>query len=202
VGIRTERSQSDASPPQEVEIPAAPHRRRLRTAPLQLVLMILSERCSSALSHQKNRGAIELTIGSAARLCPPPAKLSAWRFRSPAGISSEPSAQEDALSSPADAARGKNAALRTRRNCYLATPPRSAPRLLPHALSASRKQSQSAAATDAHIQNFLECVRTRKQPNGTIEKGFQAALVIQMANLSLETGRRIRWNSQTLKVEA
>jgi hypothetical protein len=57
-------------------------------------------------------------------------------------------------------------------------------------------------ATDAHIQNFLECVRTRKQPNRTIEKGFQAALVIQMANLSLETGRRIRWNSQTLKVEA
>ena len=56
-------------------------------------------------------------------------------------------------------------------------------------------------ATDAHIQNFLECVRTRKQPNATIEKGFQAALVIQMANLSLETGRRVRWNSQRLKVE-
>jgi hypothetical protein len=45
-------------------------------------------------------------------------------------------------------------------------------------------------------------VRTRKQPNATIEKGFQAALVIQMANLSLETGRRVRWNSQRLKVEA
>jgi len=57
-------------------------------------------------------------------------------------------------------------------------------------------------ATDAHIRNFLECVRTRQQPNATIEKGFQAALVIQMANLSLETRRRIRWNSQTLKVEA
>jgi len=56
-------------------------------------------------------------------------------------------------------------------------------------------------ATDAHIQNFLECVRTRKQPNATIEKGFQAALVIQMANLSLGTGRCIRWNSQMLKVE-
>jgi predicted dehydrogenase len=56
-------------------------------------------------------------------------------------------------------------------------------------------------ATDAHIQDFLECVRTRKQPNATIEKGFQAALVIQMANLSLRTGRCIRWNSQMLKVE-
>lgn len=56
-------------------------------------------------------------------------------------------------------------------------------------------------ATDAHIQNFLECVRTRKQPNAPVEKGFQAALVIQMANLSLETGRRVRWNALTQKVE-
>jgi predicted dehydrogenase len=57
------------------------------------------------------------------------------------------------------------------------------------------------SASDAHIQNFLECVRTRKEPNATIAKGFQAALVIQMANLSLETGRRIKWNAQTQRVE-
>jgi len=56
-------------------------------------------------------------------------------------------------------------------------------------------------ATDAHIQNFLECVRTRKEPNAPVEKGFQAALVIQMANLSLEAGRRVKWNAQTQKVE-
>jgi predicted dehydrogenase len=57
------------------------------------------------------------------------------------------------------------------------------------------------SASDAHIQNFLECVRTRKEPNATIAKGFQAALVIHMANLSLETGRRIKWNAQTQRVE-
>jgi predicted dehydrogenase len=56
-------------------------------------------------------------------------------------------------------------------------------------------------ATDAHIQNFLECVRTRKEPNATVEKGFQAALVIHLANLSLQTGRRIKWNAQTQKAE-
>ncbi len=56
-------------------------------------------------------------------------------------------------------------------------------------------------ATDVHIQNFLECVRTRQEPNAPVEKGFQAALVIQMANLSLETGRRVKWNAQTQKVE-
>jgi len=56
-------------------------------------------------------------------------------------------------------------------------------------------------ATDAHIQNFLECVRTRKEPNAPVEKGFQAALVIHLANLSIETGRRVRWNAQAEKVE-
>lgn len=57
------------------------------------------------------------------------------------------------------------------------------------------------SSSDAHIQNFLACVRTRQQPNGTVEKGFQAALVIHLANLSLQTGRRIKWNAKTQKVE-
>lgn len=64
-----------------------------------------------------------------------------------------------------------------------------------------RETGSFDAASDDHIRNFLECVRTRRQPNATVEKGFQAALVIQMANLSLEKGRRIRWNAQTQKVE-
>jgi predicted dehydrogenase len=58
-----------------------------------------------------------------------------------------------------------------------------------------------AGATDAHVKNFLDCVRARKEPNATVEKGFQAALVVQMANLSMETGRRVRWNSEAGRVE-
>ena len=59
-----------------------------------------------------------------------------------------------------------------------------------------------AGATDAHVKNFLDCVRTRKEPNATVEKGFQAALVVQMANLSMETDRRVRWNAEAGRVEA
>jgi predicted dehydrogenase len=58
-----------------------------------------------------------------------------------------------------------------------------------------------SSATTAHIRNFLDCVQTRREPNGTVEKGFQAALVIQMANLSMDTGRRIRWNHQAQRIE-
>ncbi len=48
-------------------------------------------------------------------------------------------------------------------------------------------------ATDLHVQNFLECVRTRQRPTAPIQLAFQAALVVQMANLSLKNGRKMRW---------
>jgi predicted dehydrogenase len=57
-------------------------------------------------------------------------------------------------------------------------------------------------ATDLHVQNFLECVRTRKTPTAPMRIAFQAALVVQMANLSLKQGRRLRWNDKTRKVES
>ena len=57
-------------------------------------------------------------------------------------------------------------------------------------------------ATDLHVANFLECVRTRETPTAPVAVGFQAALVTQLANLSLEQGRRIRWNTELRKVEA
>jgi predicted dehydrogenase len=49
-------------------------------------------------------------------------------------------------------------------------------------------------ATDLHVQNFLDCVRTRKPPTAPMRIAFQAALVVQMANLSLKNGRRMRWD--------
>ncbi len=56
-------------------------------------------------------------------------------------------------------------------------------------------------ATDLHVRNFLECVRTRKKPTAPMALGFQAALVVQMANLSLKHGRRIRWDAARSRVE-
>lgn len=56
-------------------------------------------------------------------------------------------------------------------------------------------------ATDLHVENFLECVNTRRTPTAPVRLGFQAALVIQMANMALKQGRRLRWNAHTNKVE-
>jgi predicted dehydrogenase len=56
-------------------------------------------------------------------------------------------------------------------------------------------------ATELHVQNFLECVRTRKRPTAPVWLGFQAALVVQMANISLTQGRRVKWNPTAERVE-
>lgn len=49
-------------------------------------------------------------------------------------------------------------------------------------------------ATDLHVANFLDCVRTRKTPTAPMRIAFPAALVVQLANQSLKDGRRIVWN--------
>jgi len=56
-------------------------------------------------------------------------------------------------------------------------------------------------ATDLHVQNFLQCVRTRQTPTAPMRLAFQAALVVQMANLSLKQGRRLKWNAALNRVE-
>jgi len=38
--------------------------------------------------------------------------------------------------------------------------------------------------TPPHIKNFLECVRTRQQPNATIELGHQAVRTLHLANIA------------------
>ena len=63
-----------------------------------------------------------------------------------------------------------------------------------------RSEKGFAYATDLHVQNFLECVRTRHRPTAPIELGFPAALVVQMANLSLDKRQRIQWNPQTKRI--
>jgi predicted dehydrogenase len=42
----------------------------------------------------------------------------------------------------------------------------------------------------AHILNFIDCIRTRKQPNGNILEGHRSAVMIHLANLSYRCGNR------------
>jgi len=42
-----------------------------------------------------------------------------------------------------------------------------------------------------HMANFIECVRSRKQPNAPVEIGYRSAVAAHMANLAYRKRERI-----------
>ena len=56
-------------------------------------------------------------------------------------------------------------------------------------------------ATDLHVTNFVDCIRSRKKTTAPIALGFQSTLVVQMANLSIKQGRQVSWNAGARTVE-
>lgn len=50
--------------------------------------------------------------------------------------------------------------------------------------------------TDLHIRNFLDCVKSRKECNCTLEMGHRSTTFAHLAKIALETGTVIRWDSE------
>jgi predicted dehydrogenase len=86
---------------------------------------------------------------------------------------------------------------------YLAELPRH--RRSQAATPAEESKSSAAAAPDIvgvtdetklHMQNFLDCVRSRKQPNCPLEIGFRAAVACRMAVEAYRQSRVINWDAE------
>jgi hypothetical protein len=48
---------------------------------------------------------------------------------------------------------------------------------------------------NAHMQNFLDCIRTGRQPSCPFEVGFRTAIACRMAVDSYRQGRTTKWDS-------
>ncbi|MBI5382548.1 MAG: Gfo/Idh/MocA family oxidoreductase [Opitutae bacterium] len=56
--------------------------------------------------------------------------------------------------------------------------------------------------TSAHMRNWLECVRSRRQPNAPVEAGYQHAIATIMANAAARTGERVTFDEAKQEVLA
>jgi predicted dehydrogenase len=56
--------------------------------------------------------------------------------------------------------------------------------------------------TTAHVRNWLECVRSRQQPNAPVEAGYQHAIACVMANAAARTGQRVTFDEKRQEVMA
>jgi predicted dehydrogenase len=55
----------------------------------------------------------------------------------------------------------------------------------------------AAGATGTHYNNFIQCVRSRKDPIAPVEAGHQASYLGMIAELSVKLGRQLRWDPKT-----
>jgi predicted dehydrogenase len=60
----------------------------------------------------------------------------------------------------------------------------------------------SGDGTLTHMQNWLDCIRSRKAPNAHIRVAHQAARTSHLANAALRAGHPVRWNSASEKIES
>ncbi len=58
-----------------------------------------------------------------------------------------------------------------------------------------RQEAVAADTTDLHVQNFIDCVRSRKTPAADVEIGHRSTLVAHLGNLAYRTGRKLRWDA-------
>ena len=56
--------------------------------------------------------------------------------------------------------------------------------------------------TSAHVRNWMECVRSRKDPNAPVEAGYSHAIALIMSNAALRTGMRATFDEKKRQVLA
>ena len=48
----------------------------------------------------------------------------------------------------------------------------------------------------SHARNFIDCVKSRQQPNSDLEDEHRVATACHLANISLRLGRKVRWDAE------
>ncbi len=56
--------------------------------------------------------------------------------------------------------------------------------------------------TSANMRNWMECVRSRKTPNASIEAGYSHSIALCMNVAAIQTGQKVTFDEKTQQVMA
>jgi hypothetical protein len=56
--------------------------------------------------------------------------------------------------------------------------------------------------SSAHVRNWMECIRSRKTPNGNIIAGYNHSVANIMTTAAMHTGERVTFDEKTNEVMA
>ncbi len=93
---------------------------------------------------------------------------------------------------------GEKGKLEVNRNKVTSNPPEIAAQILESldVAEEERKWSDQTALWQArdHLQNWLDCVRSRQKPVADVEIGHRSVTACHLANIARQTGRSLRWD--------
>jgi predicted dehydrogenase len=69
-------------------------------------------------------------------------------------------------------------------------------RFLPRGATKAEDAVVVKGVPDEHMQNWIDCIRSRKEPNATVEQGHWGALACHMSNIAWKQKGRARWNPE------
>ncbi|OGU47730.1 MAG: hypothetical protein A2X68_01415 [Ignavibacteria bacterium GWC2_56_12] len=56
--------------------------------------------------------------------------------------------------------------------------------------------------TNLHMRNWVECMRSGKQPNGPVQAGYEHSIATIMTNAAVRTGEKVWFDEKTQEVMA
>lgn len=56
--------------------------------------------------------------------------------------------------------------------------------------------------TNAHVRNWMECIRSRREPNAPVEAGYRHAIACVMTNAAYRTGEKVTFDEKKQEVRA
>ncbi|TWU42761.1 Gfo/Idh/MocA family protein [Novipirellula artificiosorum] len=87
---------------------------------------------------------------------------------------------------------GSDAKIEINRNKFTTNPPDFVRN--PPALEEALSWEGAGWVARPHIQNWLDCIRTRKTPNADVEIGHRSISVCHLVNIARQVGRKLRWD--------
>jgi predicted dehydrogenase len=64
------------------------------------------------------------------------------------------------------------------------------------------KERSAEDATDLHVKNFIDCVRSRSRPAADVEIGHRSTIAAHLGNIAYRTGRMIHWDAAREEIVA
>ena len=54
---------------------------------------------------------------------------------------------------------------------------------------------------EAHMRNFLDCVKSRQRPNGDVEEGHRTAVMCHLGNIATRLNRTVQWDGAKQEIK-